>query len=148
MKYIYFDFGGSHSSVLAANIHVGNLNKGQLPSDAELMNLPLFDKNSPDDFGKMHLIGKDEAGNEVYVLGTRHSNFEPTIRGLATLAGVSQDFVFTHTMPYVNIILRIGGFLSRGLSWPVLGRPLVFRGARIAYPSLVKLVERTKVLSI
>lgn len=148
MKYVYFDFGGSHSSVLAANIHVGKLNKGKLPSDADLMDLPLFDKNSQDDFGKMHFVGEDEAGHEVYVLGTKHSYFEPTIKGLAALAGVSQDIVFTHTMPYVNFILRLGGFLSRGLSLPAVGRPLVFRGARLAYPSLVNLVERTKVLSL
>lgn len=148
MKYVYFDFGGSHSSVIAANIHVGNLNKAKLPSDTDLINLPIFDKNTNADFGKMHFIGEDERGNQVYVLGTRHSNFEPTIKGLASLTGVSQDFVFTHTMPYVNIILRLGGFLSRGLSMPTLGRPLVFRGARSAFPSLVNLVERTKALSV
>lgn len=112
------------------------------------MKIPLFDKTTKEDFGKMHYTGLDEAGNEVYFIGTRHSNFDSTINGLASLMGLSQDFVFTNTMPYVNFILRIGGFLSRGLSKPTLGRPLVFRGARAAYPGLVNLVERVKVKSI
>ncbi len=133
---------------MAANIHAGNLNKAITPSPQELMAIPFFDKTTKEDFANLHYTGQDESGNEVYILGTRHSDFGSTINGLVALMGISQDFVFTNTMPYVNPILRIGGYLSRGLSKPALGRPLVFRGARAAYPALVSLVERIKVQCI
>ncbi|HZJ85344.1 MAG TPA: DUF3189 family protein [Syntrophomonadaceae bacterium] len=148
IKFVYFDYGGSHSSVLAANIHLGNLNSAKTPSDAELINLPLFDKTVPEDFGTMQYVGQDENNHEVYVFGTRHSDFTATINGLAALLGVSTEYTFVGTMPYVNYLLRLGGFLSRGLSAPSLGRPFVFRGAKMAYPALANLVDRVKVETI
>lgn len=147
IKYVYFDYGGSHSSVLASFIHIGRLG-GRSPSKQELMQLPYFDKTTPDDFAKMHPAGNDDKGNEVFFLGTKSSNFEPTINNLAELMGVAGEFCFVSTMNYVNPILRLGGWMSRGLSQPWLGRWLVIRGAKSAYPSLVKLVEKTKVKSI
>lgn len=108
------------------------------------MEIPLFDKTIKEDFGKMQYIGVDELGNEIYLIGTKNSNFGSTIHDLAELLEVSSKYIFIGTMPYVNLILRIGGFLSRGLSKPSLGRPLVYKGAKAAYPGLVSLVERTK----
>ncbi len=129
---------------MAANIHAGKLNSAKLPSDAELMALPLFDKTKAEDLGRMQYIGKDENNNEIYLLGTKNSAFAPTINGLATLLGITTSYKFVGTMPYVNYLLRLGGFLSRGLSLPSWGRPLVLRGAKMAYPALVSLVDRVK----
>lgn len=147
IKFVYFDYGGSHSSVIAAHIHAGNLKRGRLPSSRELMSLPFFDKTTPNDFGKLYLIGRDEKGNEIYILGSQNSNFEPVLRSLASLLELDKDFIFVCTMPYVNPVLRIGGFLSRRLSMPSVGRPLVILGARWAFPYLADLVEKVKIKS-
>lgn len=148
IKFVYFDYGGSHSSVIAANIHAGNLKGGRIPSLSELMDLPFFNKTTPHDFGKLYFIGLDEKGNEIYILGSQNSNFEPVLRSIASLLELDKDFIFICTMPYVNPVLRIGGFLSRRLSLPFIGRPLVFWGTRLAFPHLKHLVEIVRVQTL
>lgn len=147
IKFVYYDYGGSHSSVLAANIHANNISKS-IPTNEVLDDLPLFDKTEPEDFGHMKYIGQDENNNEVYLLGTKHSDFTSAIEGIASLMGLSNEFIFVGTMPYVNNILRTGGFISRGLSIPFIGRPFVYRGAKDAFPALVSLVDRVKLENI
>lgn len=148
MNFVYFDYGGSHSSVLASFIHTGRLQTGKVPTNQEMMQLPYFDKTVPQDFAKMHPAGNDDQGNKVFFLGTKSSDFEPTINSLAGLIGITRDFTFISTMTYVNPILRLGGWISRRLSQPWLGRGLVIRGAKSAYPGLVNLVETTRLKSI
>ncbi len=41
---IYHDVGGSHSSCVAANIHVKNLPSNTTPTKEDLLKLPTFDK--------------------------------------------------------------------------------------------------------
>ncbi|NLJ71665.1 MAG: DUF3189 family protein [Syntrophomonadaceae bacterium] len=147
IKFVYFDYGGSHSSVLAANIHTNNLSKTK-PFKEELINLPLFDKTDASDEGEMKYIGLDENQHEVYLIGTKNGNFTNAINNITSLLGLTNEYVFIGTMPYVNLILRIGGFISRGLSMPFIGRPLVLAGVLAAYPALVTLVERVKLENI
>ena len=52
--------------------------------------------------------------------------------------------IIVNTLRAVNWQMRIGGFLSRRLGLVSLGRPLVARGARRAYPQLTKIVRATK----
>ncbi|SHH04328.1 Protein of unknown function [Thermosyntropha lipolytica DSM 11003] len=148
IKFVYFDYGGSHSSVIAAHIHAGNLKGSRMPSSSELMELPFFDKTTPDNLGRLYLVGRDEKGNEIYILGSQNSNFEPVLRSLAALLELDKDFVFVCTMPYVNPLLRLGGFLSRRLSLPLVGRPLVILGAKWAFPHLRHLVEKVKIQTL
>ena len=44
MKIIYHCYGGSHSSVIAAALHLGLLAKDRIPNETELMAIPYFDK--------------------------------------------------------------------------------------------------------
>nr|WP_296864382.1 DUF3189 family protein [Thermosyntropha sp.] len=145
---MYFDYGGSHSSVLAANIHAGKLEKGKVPSKEDMMKLPLFDKTTPDDFGRIYYVGSDQKGNEIYILGTQNSNFEPALRSLTALMELDKEFVLVCTMSYVNVVLRLGGFLSRRMSCPLLGRPFVIWGSKLAFPHLEKLTEIVKLESL
>lgn len=141
IKVIYFDYGGSHSSVVAANIHAGKLDPPKTPPIEEIINLPDFDKTTPDDFGKIRRVGTDADGNDVYVLGTKSSNFGNLLTGLVEAQGIAERFRFVDTLPLVNNWLRIGGWLSRSLSLPALGRPLIRIGILQAYPKLVTLVR-------
>ena len=141
IQVIYFDYGGSHSSVVAAHIHAGKLGSPETPPIEEIINLPYFDKTTPDDFGKIRRVGTDADGNDVYVLGTKSSNFGNLLTGLVEAQGIAERFRFVDTLPLVNNWLRIGGWLSRSLSLPALGRPLIRIGILQAYPKLVTLVR-------
>jgi len=141
IQVIYFDYGGSHSSVVAAHIHAGKLGSPETPPIEEIINLPYFDKTTPDDFGKIRRVGTDADGNDIYVLGTKNGNSGGLLSGLVDTQNLTDKFRFVDTMPYVNMWLRIGGWLSRGLSLPALGRPLIRIGIMQAYPKLVSLVR-------
>ena len=141
IKVIYFDYGGSHSSVVAANIHAGKLDSPETPPIKEIINLPYFDKTTKDDFGKIKQVGTDAEGNDIYVLGTKNGNSGGLLTGLVGAQGISDQFRFVDTMPGVNTWLRIGGWLSRGLSLPFLGRPLIRIGIKEAYPKLKTMVR-------
>ncbi|MGE5381461.1 MAG: DUF3189 family protein [Methylocystaceae bacterium] len=146
MKVIYHCFGGSHSSVLAANLHVGNLSIDHFPTRRELFNLPYFDRTTDDDFGIIKLVGFDEWGNQVYSLGQMHlgHRFHTIIKSLLTVTGTDNQVALMGTMPHVNLLMMIGGNLSRKRSLPSLGRPLLYWGTRLAYPNIIQAVQEVK----
>lgn len=145
MNIVYYDYGGSHTSILAGLIHTGRLDPNLIPEGHDLMQLPFFDKTTPDQFGCLHHLGQDSQGNQIFALGTRYSRSGPALQGISDLMGISQDFCYVDTMPHVSTTLRLGGWLSRSMGLPQLGRPLVFAGARDSYPGLVSLVEQVRV---
>lgn len=145
MRFVYYDYGGAHTSVTAACIHTGKLNTNKLPAKEDLMAMPFLDKTTPDDFGKFKLIGHDKNGNEVYSLGTKNSHMGSLLDDLASMEGVANQYMFLCTSPYVNNVLRIGGFLSRAVSLPAIGRPLVVTGLRKAFPTLCTFVETARI---
>ncbi len=147
MNIIYNCYGGSHSSVTAAAIHLGLINCGQTPCAKELWKLPYYDAQVKKDHGALFFVGTDELGHHVYVAGRRNMA-KPVIRALSGLAQVfgipREDFQLVNPMPYVNLAMVIGGFTSRRLGLAPLGKPIVTWGTRLAFPQLVKLVNRVK----
>lgn len=146
MKIIYHCFGGSHSSVTIASIHLGWLNKGKLPSSEDLMALPYYDKTCDDDFGSIHYMGTDELGNEVYVLGKKSlgDRFSRLLMGVAEILYKEDQLLAVNVMNHVNWGMKLGGFSSRRINLPFFGRPVVIWGTRKAFGSMVKLVEITR----
>lgn len=146
MKIIYHCFGGSHSSILAAALHLGLIEKNRLPSMDEMLALPYFDKTSKKDFGSIRFMGIDEYKNEVYVLGKKNvgRRHENMLKGVAELLGKKDEVIFVDCMPRVNLGMKLGGFTSRRMGWVSLGRPVLGRSARKAFLDLVNLVEITR----
>ena len=147
MKVIYTCYGGAHSSPVAAAIHLGRLRPDRPPTPAELMALDLYDKTAARDYGRLAFLGRDEDGNEVYVLGRGPGGtaVERALRSGLELAGQGGMPVrLVDTLPCVNAWMRVGGFLSRALGLVALGRPLVIYGTRLAFPRLVELVSRVR----
>ncbi|MDS1030681.1 DUF3189 family protein [Bacillota bacterium LX-D] len=147
MNIIYHCFGGAHSSVTAAAIHLGLLSTTHIPSVTELMKVPFFDYQINADHGQFRLMGTDELGNKVFFIGRRNLavNFEILIKGLVEMNNLSQkDFILINTMPLVNWKMVVGGFLSRGLQTPRLGRPIVLKGVQHSFFKYVGLVENVK----
>ncbi|HPF20247.1 MAG TPA: DUF3189 family protein [Syntrophomonas sp.] len=147
MKIIYHCFGGSHSSVTAAALHLGLLSRERLPTAAELMALPYYDKTSNGDFGSIHYMGSDEDGNEVYILGKKSlgNRFGCLLRGVAEILGKDNQLLVVNVMDRVNASMKLGGFTSRRIGIPALGRPVVIQGTQQAFEAMCNLVETVKI---
>jgi len=147
MKVVYDDFGGAHSTQVAAALHLGRLPTDRVVSASELMELPLFDRVTKEYHGYLIYMGKDEHGHEVYICGrgAGHEIVERAIASAYQLAGNTDESLrFFNTLSCVNWWMRIGGYLSRSLGWTWLGRPIVLFGTRLAYLQLIKVVEQAK----
>ncbi len=145
MMVFYQCFGRSHTSVVAAHIHLGNLPSGALPSVRQIMALPFFDEAEEADFGRPLLFGRDADGHEVFALGLGSGTRAGlgAIMGLFDLAGAGPPLV-VDTLSGLGIMARVGGGLSRQLGLVSIGRPLAACGVRRIYPRLAGTVASVK----
>lgn len=146
MIIIYYCYGGTHSSPIAAAIHLELLSKDR-PSESEILAVPYYDRVDSKDRGRVMFIGEDQAQNKIYICGrgSEKLGIEQAIRsGISLANGQLDEVIFVDTLPAVNILMRIGGFLSRHLKWIFIGRPLVVRGTQLAFPALYQIVKQTK----
>lgn len=146
MLVVYQCYGGSHSSVTSAALHLGLLDASRLPSPEELVSLPFFDKTCNADFGRIRLLGMDSRGNLVYVLSRRNlgSHFTRILLGIAEIAGIKEKVKLVNTFPYVNWLMMLGGFISRRLGFSIIGRPVLIKGTQKAFFDLAALVQDVK----
>lgn len=147
MVIIYYCFGGAHSSVLAAAIHTHMLSADRIPKKDEIINLPHYDKTPSQMIGIPFCFGKDEFGNRVYILGTGKAKkiVINALKSFMEIEEINQDEVYLeNTLKNVNLLVRIGGFLSRGLGLIFPGRILTVYGLQRAYPKFVQMVKRVK----
>lgn len=148
VRIVYTCFGGTHSSPVAAAIHLGTLPRDTVPSTRQLMDLPLFDKVDGTGRGRLVFAGTDEHGHDVYVLGRGKESaavVERTIVSAWALLGAQRvPLIVCDTLPCVNVLMRVGGWLSRGAGLVFIGRPIVLYGTRLAYRRLVRLVQEVE----
>lgn len=151
MHIIYHCYGGAHSSVTAAAIHARLLSENSIPNGEQLLKLPYYDLQVAKDHGYIRYIGQDEHDNSVYITSKHNlgEDYEDIMRSIANIAGLPQNqLVFVNTMPYVNILMMIGGYLSRRLGWVRIGRPIVIMGTKIAFPKFSQVVNIVKTRDI
>lgn len=144
MKIIYHCFGGTHSSVTASAAHLGLLPRERKPRPRELLALPFFDTRDGNDHGKITLMGVDSMGNEIYFAGQRGKPqfLENIVNGLAQNFDIpANSYRLVNVLQKVNVLMRIGGFMSRKFRWIKTGRPLVTLGTVWAYPKIMRLVS-------
>ena len=90
-------------------------------------------------------MGIDGYGNQMYVLGKGLGDrFSRVLEGVAELMGVERELLVVNTMIYVNWLMMLGGYVSRRVGLPILGRPVVCYGTRKAFLDLVGLVKTVK----
>lgn len=147
MKVIYHCYGQAHSSVTAANIHLGNLPRHRRPTVTEIEHQPCFDRTEDYELGVPRLMGTDEWGNEVYVIGLAGGKraMEQAVQDFLVRSGVDpDDFLFANALQHAGVPLRIGGYTSRrlGLIWP--GRPLSAIGVWLKYPRFAHLAQSVR----
>lgn len=144
---VYCCFGGTHSSPVAAAIHLGLLPRDRVPTWTELMAVPFFDRMTKAERGRLLPFGTDGRGRRVFVLGRGPDarSVEAAVRSGWIVAGGPRDGLrFVDTLACVNGWMRVGGFLSRAAGLVKLGRPLVLFGTQRAYRALCRLVEETE----
>ncbi len=145
MRIFYHCYGGTHSSVAAAGIHLGLLPRDRKPSHLELSSLKYFDRRSNSEVGKIVYMGIDHKGNYIYVVG-RHNRptlfFQVVDVLTETLKINSDEILMVDVSPQINLSMRIGGFISRRLGWIRIGRPIVTWGTLKSYNHLVTLVDK------
>ncbi len=148
MKIVYHDYGGSHSTATAVAIHLGLISATTVPSAQELLRkVPLFDRLTAEDHGRLYHMGEDTDGNSIYILPRRSQKLLVlnAVKSTISLLGDNpDDWLFIDTIPTVNIWMRIGGYLSRRQGMVALGRPLVTYGTQKAFPHISTLVRQTK----
>ena len=147
MIVIYCCYGSSHSSVVAAAIHLGNLSADSVPHARDVANLPYYDKATAEQLGTCVYMGTDDVGCDVYILGTGPAKniVKRTVESIFQLCGTSRDsYMLVETLTSIGMITKIGGFLSRRLGLTRIGRPMTVWGIRRAYPHLVSIVAGVK----
>ena len=150
MIYIYNDYGGTHTTSLAAAYHLKQLPQSERKlTSEEILNVKYFNKLTKEDFGKLIFHGKDEDGNTVYTLGRKRNKLlVPALKEMTLLLQKKFQFdekiVFSNTSPTVPIVMSLGGFFSRGLKIDFIGVPLLVLGAKQCCDNIYRLVEHTK----
>ncbi|AZO95353.1 DUF3189 family protein [Halocella sp. SP3-1] len=147
MIIIYHCYGGAHSSVLSAGIHTNRLPVDRVPSRKEILKLPYFDKTEGQEIGIPFYFGKDEYNNKVYIqgMGRAEKIVLNTLDSFLEEKKINKNLVYVqNTLKKVNILVRIGGFMSRGLGMVFPGRLLTVYGLQLAYPNFIELVRTVK----
>ncbi|MGI5876088.1 MAG: DUF3189 family protein [Dethiobacteria bacterium] len=145
MKIIYHCYGGTHSSVLGAATHLGILDSKRIPTNREILNCPYFDQVENDQLGSIFFIGIDEKGHEVYIMGCKSAGtlVEKVIKDFCKIMQINgEEVMLVSTKPSINMLLRIGGLLSRRLKLVTLGRFFLFPGSKLALPKIRKIVKK------
>ncbi|MEH6943874.1 DUF3189 family protein [Bacillus sp. JJ722] len=150
MIYIYNDYGGTHTTSLAAAHHLGMLPPPtHTLSKEEILAVPYFNELTRSDFGKLIFHGNDEMGDSVYTIGRKSSKLVvPSLKELGLLLlnrfNIEERIIFSNTSPTVPISLSIGGFFSRGLGIDSIGVPFLIKGAQKCNKTIYDLVNNTK----
>ncbi len=143
----YHCYGGAHTSVTCASIHLNYLPHDRIPETYEFKAIPFYDKMENSKLGTPLYMGRDDLGWDIYALGLKDgkSVVIPAIKSLLNVSGIyNRDVLFVSALVQVNPLTAIGGFTSRKLGLPFIGRPMTIWGIRKTYPLLVDLVTRVK----
>ena len=148
--YIYNDYGGTHTTSLAAAYHLKQLPQSERKlTSEEILNVKYFNKLTNEDFGKIIFHGTDDEGNSVYTIGRKRNKLvvPALIELIILLQGkfhFDEKIVLSNTSPTVPFVMSMGGFFSRGLKIDFIGVPLLVKGAKQCCDNIYRLVENTK----
>ncbi|MEI4620175.1 DUF3189 family protein [Bacillus pfraonensis] len=149
MIFIYTDFGGTHTTSLAAAYHLNKLPTDRKLTKEEILNVDYFNKLKTSDMGKIIFRGRDEEGNPVYTIG--HGTEKLVVPAMKNLGEILQHqyqnnekIIFSNTSPTVPLPMTFGGLFSRRLHIDFIGVPLLVWGAKLCCDNIQRLVSYTK----
>ncbi|MDI3508082.1 MAG: hypothetical protein PWP48_15 [Clostridiales bacterium] len=147
MKLIYTCYGGSHSSVTAAAIHLGYLPCHGRSSYEQFYTIPFYDEMDEDQLGKWVFMGTDEFNNDIYICGVKGDKDLAinAVYSYLNISGMTADhIIMVDALITLHPLTSIGGYMSRHLNWVRLGRPLSIMGIMCTYDQFVRLVDKVK----
>lgn len=133
--------------MVAAAVHLGLIPETRPPAFRELVGLPYYDKVGNHEIGTARHLGRDEFGNDVYVLGlgpSRRTAMKAIKSVLETLGVAENEVLMVDALGPIGPMTRIGGFLSRRLGLVRIGRPLTVLGIRRVFKDVVGIVHQVK----
>ncbi|HZK34949.1 MAG TPA: DUF3189 family protein, partial [Bacillota bacterium] len=101
MKLVYYCYGGAHTSVTCASIHLDYLPMDKVPKAEEFNKVPFYDKMDNDKLGTPVYVGRDELGIDIYIMGMKNSSsvIIPTIKSYLNFCGdLQKDLVFVNAL--------------------------------------------------
>lgn len=130
MIFIYTDFGGTHTTSLAAAYHLNKLPTDRKLTKEEILNVEYFNKLKTEDMGKIIFHGLDENGNPVYTIGCGASKVVvPAMKHLGEILQKHYEshekIIFSNTSPTVPLPMTFGGLFSRRFHIDFIGVPLL-----------------------
>jgi hypothetical protein len=101
MIYIYNDYGGTHTTALAAAYHLKEIPQSERKlTKKEILNVNYFNKLTKNDSGKIIFHGIDENGDSVYTIGRKSSKL--VVPALKYLSLLLQRFIVEHRQLPIN----------------------------------------------
>lgn len=143
-KVIYVCYGSAHSSIVAANLHLGRLPEGRRASAVEVLAAPRFDELPHSQVGSLLEMGQDADGHRIYALGlgpSRDILGQAVVDLVASFGVQASSLLLVDALTGSHLTTRVGGFLSRRLGLVALGRPLAASGILADYDRFVRLVR-------
>ena len=78
MKLFYHCFGGAHTFITCAAIHLGYLPMDRVPGSQEFNSVPYYDKMEDKNCGTPIYLGRDELGIDIYAIGLKCLSYHDT----------------------------------------------------------------------
>lgn len=141
MIVIYHCYGAAHSSVLSAAIHLGYLPEDRIPKIEEILKIQYFILPSTGEIGIPFYYGSDSSGNMIYCqgMGGLDGVIKQLLKDVMGEYNIPEESVITvNSLKKVNILVRIGGFLSRKLGLIFPGRLIAAFGLKMGLQAVFK----------
>ena len=146
MKLFYHCYGGAHTSVTCASIHLKYLPDDRIPEMYEFKAIPFYDKMENKELGKPVFMGKDDMGWDIYVIGMKDGKnvVIPAIKSYLNFNGISRpEILFVGALVQLHPVTAMGGIISEAGIARHRGLMTIW-GIRRSYPHFVELVSRVK----
>ncbi|KAB3538559.1 DUF3189 family protein [Alkaliphilus pronyensis] len=148
MKIIYSCYGGAHTSIVAASIHLNLLPTDRVPFIKEIMSIPYYDYITNSSIGIPLYMGRDNQSNDIYVLGMGACRTQLTelIYNYALYCNIhsKKHLHVVNSIALINLPVRVGGFMSKKLKLMYIGKPITAYGIRKDYRLYAELVQNVK----
>ncbi|MCT4570963.1 DUF3189 family protein [Bacillus thuringiensis] len=149
MIYIYTDFGGTHTTSLAAAYHLNKLPTDRKLTKEEILNVDYFNKLKTEDMGKIIFHDFDNVFAR-FLLNASSLVQQLLMRRIQSYIQddhvhlCHEKIIFSNTSPTVPLPMTFGGLFSRRFHIDFIGVPLLVWGAKICCDNIQRLVSYTK----
>jgi len=148
MKIFYLCPTGLHTGLVAAGIHLGRIPADKPPAGEEMSKLVREYRRHDYMLGKPVIIGRDDAGHEVFTVGVAGENaiIKKAINDLLKRVYKIRpdEYLVVDTVGLTNNWVRLGSLLSLRLNLSGVGAKICAFGIRKRYNDVVKTVKRVK----